>query len=191
MPKLVERLTSDRLILRLPTADDAPELHDAVAASHPELSRWMEWAAGDEPQSLEETQSFCKEAQRKWQESIEYAVLITLSTTGEIVGASGFAAIDWEVPMFEIGYWVRTDCVGRGYASEAARCLARYAFEELDAVRVELRMDTLNTRSWSIAERLGFEWEATLKKIARVNNGELRDTRVYAMFSIADLKAPL
>ena len=187
MTDLADQLVSERLVLRPPTQDDAPELNRAVAQSHRELHRWMAWAAADEPQSVEETLSFCKEAQRKCQEGVEYPVLMTLLSTGAIIGASGFAAIDWEVPLFEIGYWVRSDCVGHGYASEAARRLTRYAFEDLDAVRVELRMDNLNVRSWSVAERLGFDWEATLKKVARAYNSELRDTRLYAMFSLADL----
>ena len=34
--------------------------------------------------------------------------------TSTIVGSSGLHRIEWEVPSFEIGYWVRTRYAGKG-----------------------------------------------------------------------------
>ena len=87
-----------------------------------------------------------------------------------------------EVPSFEIGYWIHTEHAGQGYATEAARALATLAFDELGSRRVEIRMNESNWRSRAVAERLGFEWEATLKSHRRDNSGKLSGTRVYSMF---------
>ena len=43
-------------------------------------------------------------------------------------------------------------------------------------------MDENNRRNWAVAERLGLEWEATLKSHRRDYLGKLSNTRVYAMF---------
>lgn len=99
------------------------------------------------------------------------------------------AWMDWAVPKFEIGYWCRTDKVGQGFVSEATLALAQHAFLGLGAKRVALRMDDRNRRSRSVAERLGFVHEATLKNNDRATDGSLRDTRVYAAFSLTDLSA--
>jgi RimJ/RimL family protein N-acetyltransferase len=96
--------------------------------------------------------------------------------------------IEWSVPRFEIGYWCRTSLAGRGYIREAVTALTWMAFETLGAARVEVRMDTQNERSWRVAERLGFQLEGVLRSDARANDGQLRDTRVYALTALADLK---
>jgi RimJ/RimL family protein N-acetyltransferase len=56
----------------------------------------------------------------------------------------------------------------------------RFAFNVLDARRVETRVDDRNLRSWRIPERLGFTLEGTLQNEARDVGGELRDMRAYA-----------
>ncbi len=185
-PRFPEQLETERLILRPPALADAERLLAAVTASYPELHQWMEWAKA--PYGLDEAQAFCAAAARQAQEERSYPVLLTRKPSGRIVGASGFESVDWSVPKFGIGYWVRTDCVGLGYASEATRALTRLAFETLDAKRVQITMDDRNTRSWAVAERLGLEWEATLKAHARDNAGELRTTRIYAMFDAGQLR---
>ena len=60
------------------------------------------------------------------------------------------------------------------------RALARMAFDALDARRVEIRMDDNNERSWRVAERAGFTFEALLRFDAVTPTGEPRSTRIYA-----------
>ncbi len=99
---------------------------------------------------------------------------------GELVGGTGLHRIDWSLRRFEIGYWRKTGCEGRGIVTEATRAMARLAFDPLGARRVELRMDDNNERSWKVAERAGFTLEALLRFDALNPRGEPRSTRVYA-----------
>ncbi|MFP6834812.1 MAG: GNAT family N-acetyltransferase [Pseudomonadales bacterium] len=179
MSRLPEQLESPRLILRVPVSADAPAVNVAVMDSFQELNVWMDWAA--EPQSLEQSREFCADARKKWNSDESYGLIMIRKDDGVIVGATGYPSIDWQVPKFEIGYWCRTMFVGHGYASEATRALARLAFDAHQAVRVELRMDDQNERSWRVAERMGFELEGVLR-------GEVRDTRVYAMVDPSRLR---
>jgi RimJ/RimL family protein N-acetyltransferase len=188
MARLPQRLETARLLLRLPTAEDAGPLNAAILASHAELNRWMEWA--QEPQALAETRSFCQESFRSWREETACNLLMVETQSGEIVGSCGYPRLNWPVPAFEIGYWCRTDRVGRGYVTEATWALTRHAFEALGANRVEIRTDDLNRRSWRVAERLGFRLEATLRNEVRSPNGRLRDTRIYGAIALGELSAP-
>ena len=180
MSRYPEQLATMRLILRPPTPDDATGLLDAVTASYPELHRQMDWAKA--PYGIHEAQRFCADARTKFEDGLEFNTLLILPRKDEIIGSAGLLARDMEVPSFEIGYWIHTEHAGQGYATEAARALATLAFDELGSRRVEIRMNESNWRSRAVAERLGFEWEATLKSHRRDNSGKLSGTRVYSMF---------
>jgi RimJ/RimL family protein N-acetyltransferase len=148
----------------------------------------MDWAI--EPQTFAETESFCRESEIAWKTETALNLLMVDALSGEILGASGYPRLDWSVPKFEIGYWCRSDRVGRGYVYEASWALAKFAFQSLDAERVELRMDDRNRRSWKVAERLGFKHEASLRNEVRTPRGELRDTRIYGATKLAELAPP-
>ncbi len=189
MSRLPERIETDRLVLRLPTITDAQMLNRAITASQKELALWMDWAVN--PQTLNQTRAFCQESRAVWQAGTALNVLMIEKVSGQIVGASGYPRLDWSVPSFEIGYWCRTDRVGLGYATEATWALSRFAFETLDACRVEVRMDDRNVGSWRVAERLGFTREGLLRNELRVADGSLRNTRIYAAVSLQELRQPV
>ena len=176
-PELPERLETDRLVLRVPCIDDAPELNAAILASYQELRVWMDWSV--EPQTLEQTETFCRDGRKRWETGEEWPLLMVLKESGAIIGSSGLVRPDWRVPRAEIGYWCHTAHTGNGYVTELTEALTRYCFDVLRCERVELRMDSRNERSWAVPERLGFDLEATLHRDTRANDGSLRDTRVY------------
>ncbi|NTU80951.1 MAG: GNAT family N-acetyltransferase [Chloroflexales bacterium] len=70
--------------------------------------------------------------------------------------------------LLEIGYHVRRDQWGHGYASEAARACRDYAFATLAAPEICSVIDPLNGASRRVAERVHqdmrlFHWEKTGK----------------------------
>ena len=97
------------------------------------------------------------------------------------MGGSRLLRIDWEVPKFEIGYWLRTRFAGQGYMTEAVGCITDFAFDRLGARRVEIRCDSLNRRSARVAERAGFCLEGELRNAEVGPGGEPRHTLVYSM----------
>lgn len=186
MARFPSRLVTKRLILRPPTPDDAAGVLAAVTASYPELHRWMPWAK--DPYGIEQAQAFCADSQEKLKQGVDFTTLLTLRDSGTIIGSSGLMGADQTVPSFETGYWAHTAYTGQGYVTEAVIALTRLAFEGCGAKRVELKIDENNRRSRAVAERLGFEWEATLKASGRDNAGAIASTRIYAMFNLASLR---
>ncbi len=107
--------------------------------------------------------------------------MLLLKGTNTIIGGSGLHRINWKVPKFEIGYWVRTSLARQGYITEAVAGITDFAFNTLGAKRVEIRCDALNGRSAAIPQRLGFIHEGTLRHEDRHHvNNELRDTMIFA-----------
>lgn len=137
---------------------------------------------------MDEAQEFCDAALEALAAEREYSTLLLHRDDGRIIGGMGLLNARWDVPSFEIGYWVHTQYVGHGYCSEGVRGLTRFAFEHLNAVRVEISMDDRNRRSWAVAERLGFELEAVHRSHRRDNRGSLTDTRIYAMLDVRQLR---
>ena len=106
---------------------------------------------------------------------------LMFNTEGEYLGNVGMFAFAWDVPECEIGYWLGTPFVGRGYVTEAVGAMKRLAFDTLAANRIVLRSDRENGRSRRVAERCGFGLEGTFHRCRREGAGELRDECVYAL----------
>jgi RimJ/RimL family protein N-acetyltransferase len=56
----------------------------------------------------------------------------------------------------EVGYWLRADVTGRGYATEATRAMVSLASAVRGIRHIEIRCDPLNERSAAVPRRLGF-----------------------------------
>jgi RimJ/RimL family protein N-acetyltransferase len=186
-----ERIETDRLIVRLPRADDAAALNAAVCESLDHLRVFMPWA--QTAPSLVQSEADCRRMQGKFLLREDLALFMferdADGSEGAFVGGLGLHRIDWRVRRFELGYWCRSSRQGHGYVTEAARALTRCAFDTLQARRVEVRMDDTNVRSWKVAERAGFALEGTLRSDALNPLGEPRDTRVYALTAAARASA--
>ena len=187
MSRYPAQLATKRLVLRPPIPRDAAGVLNAVSASYAELHRWLSWARAGF--TIDEARAFCTDARKRFDKGLDFIALLVLPADREIIGCASLLSRDPGVPSFELTYWLHTEFVGCGYVTEAACALATFAFDRLAGRRVEVRMDGNNRRSWAVAERLGFEWEATLKAYRRDNQGELSDWRVYAMFDAGGLTA--
>jgi len=171
-------LRTKRLLIRSPSVEDAPALREAIAETFDLLKVWMPWADHvPDPAEMEEN---CARAAQDFKDGKDFRLHLLLRDSGELIGASGLHRFDWTIPKFEIGYWVRSSQSGRGYITEAVAEITRFAFEELDARRVEIRTSTKNVRSWRVPDRLGFALEGILRNEARDPDGALRDTKIYA-----------
>jgi ribosomal-protein-serine acetyltransferase len=177
-----ERIETERLVLRPPRRGDGAMLNAAIGVSLVELGPWLPWA-GAMP-SVDESEAHCRRQQAKFILREDFVFLIFAreadGSEGEFLGGTGLHRIDWTLRRFEIGYWRKTGCEGRGVVTETVRAMARLAFDTLGARRVEIRMDDANVRSWKVAERAGFTLEALLRFDSLTPGGEPRSTRVYA-----------
>lgn len=87
---------------------------------------------------------------------------VRLRDTGELVGDAGpmVRSVDG-VPEVELGWHLLRRHTGHGYATEAARAAARWAFATLRPPRVIALVRPENGPSRAVAERLGMRAERT------------------------------
>jgi RimJ/RimL family protein N-acetyltransferase len=78
-----------------------------------------------------------------------------------LIGDCGFFIDDRLPGTAEIGYRLRRDRWGQGYASEAVGAVLDWAFGALGLHRAVALIDTRNVRSMRLVERLGFRREGT------------------------------
>ncbi|GAA0502461.1 GNAT family N-acetyltransferase [Salinibacillus aidingensis] len=170
---------TERLFIRMPEPGDGKTVYPAIQASINELKQWLPFAQNK--QSEEETEINIREAYTKFLRREDLRLHIFLKETGEFVGSSGLHNIDWDIPKFEIGYWVHTHHSGRGYVREAVEGITNLAFRELKARRIEIQCDAKNHKSRAIPERLDFKLEGILRNDElSVDGKSLRDTCIYS-----------
>ena len=178
---LFEELRGTRVIVRPYQLDDADELFAAVEESRQHLWPWMPWV--NQHQTVEDSRDFILRTQAKWLlREDDLTVGFFEASSGRYLGGSGLHIRGWDVPAFEIGYWIRASAEGHGYVAETVKLLTDFAFASLGAQRVMIRCDARNTRSAAVAERLGFVREALLRNELRTHtDSELRDTLIFSL----------
>jgi RimJ/RimL family protein N-acetyltransferase len=176
---LPDELLGPRVRLRPYREADAPALWEAIDESRAALDVWMPWAKGYRTPA--DALPSVRHLQANWLLRADLTVGIFDRHSGRLLGGSGLTRMDWVIRRFEIGYWVRSSAVGHGYATEATQVLTRFAFDQLQAKRVEIRMDPRNARSRAVPERLGFTFEGCLRNAFRGVDNQAHDTLVYAL----------
>jgi N-acetyltransferase len=109
--------------------------------------------------------------------------------TGRVVGSTTYLDISRPDRRLEIGStWIARPWQRTGINTEAKYLLLRHAFEDLGAVRVQLKTDKRNGQSQAAIERLGAVREGVLRKHMIVQHDYIRDT---VMYSITDDEWPI
>jgi len=173
-----EALDTPRLALRATRAGAGAQINAAFVESREELRAWMPWARN--AMSVEQSEEHCRTMLARWHAREELDFCFHERAGGGLVGKGGLHTIDWSIPKFEIGYWIRTSRTGQGFATEAALGLVEFARAHLGARRIEITSDARNVASRRVAEKCGFELEGIRRASRRDAQGELADSCMYA-----------
>lgn len=170
---IIEIFYSDRLIIRKPSLEDIVEVNKAVKDSLIDLKPWLGFAQ-NEP-TLIDSESDIRSALASFIMSENLRYHIFDKETKNFVGSIGLLNIDWDIPKFEIGFWINSRFSNKGFATEAVQVITEYAFSKLAAQRVEMPIDMNNSGSRKVAEKVGFDLEGILRKYDSHPDGYLID----------------
>ncbi len=176
---LPEELTSENTLVRPYRMGDGQQLFEAVDESREHILPWLSW--GPSHGTPSDSEELVRRFRAKWDLREYLAVFLADRATGCCVGGSGLHIIDWTVPSFEIGYWLRKSAVGNGHATTAVRILSHLAFELLGAQRVFIRCAAENEASANVAKRAGFLFESRMRNSHRDTLGNLHDGIVLSL----------
>jgi N-acetyltransferase len=105
-------------------------------------------------------------------------------TAGTVVGTSWYLEISPRDARLEIGFTAYTPAVWAGVVNpETKLLLLGYAFETLNAGRVQLKTDVRNVRSQQAVARLGAQYEGILRRYQRRSDDTVRDTVLFSMLA--------
>jgi RimJ/RimL family protein N-acetyltransferase len=182
-PSPAHRLVTDRLVVRCWQPQDAPLLKDALDSSLDHLRPWMPWAH-DEPKPLDEKIELLRGFRAAFDQGEDFVYGVFDRDERRVLGGSGLHRRVGDLGL-EIGYWIRADAAGNGYATEAAAALTRagLAVEGID--RIEIHCDPRNHASAAVPRKLGFHHEATLARRLRDPDGTARDVMIWTLFADA------
>jgi ribosomal-protein-serine acetyltransferase len=154
-------MESERIKLVPPSLKYTESMLTVINESEAELSQFLPWVSESLTES--ELENNIKEALGNFTKFTgEFWFSIIEKETGLFIGVIGFVVRDKSVPYFEIGYWLQTSKVGKGYITEAVKLVEKYAFNDNHAQRLEIKMASSNLKSQAVAKRCGFKFEAQL-----------------------------
>lgn len=104
----------------------------------------------------------------------------------ELIGTCTLAAIDRTHGRAEIGFILRSDCWGQGFAAEALARLLQHARDDMQLRRIEADVDPRNRASLRVLGKLGFRQEGYLPQRWHVG-AELQDSVLLGLL----LQAPM
>ncbi|HEX7835458.1 MAG TPA: GNAT family N-acetyltransferase [Pseudolysinimonas sp.] len=176
-PATLESLRTARTTIRPLTADDVDAIH--AYSSDPEICRYLLFEPRTREEVAEKIEEWAKGGGRLAEKGdyIEYG--IDADGLG-VIGHIYFTIVSVDDAGGEIGWTLRSDVQGKGYATEAASAMLDYAFDVLKLHRVRAELDPRNTASVALCRRLGMREEAYYVEDLWFK-GEWGDTGVYAI----------
>ena len=175
--------TTERFIIRRYKKKDEDLLYDAARASIPEVFRFLPWCHPDYDRT--DARQWLDSVSSNWKEANGYSFAIFSKDEQEFHGGCGINRID-EHPIANLGYWIKTESIGTGIATEATRHLAKFALKVIGLQRLEILMSVENLASKGVAEASGAVYEGMLRNRLMLH-GKVHDAYLYSM-TPADLK---
>jgi RimJ/RimL family protein N-acetyltransferase len=147
---------------------------DAFEESQPALRRFMPWSHA--PQSVGGQIARLKVVEADYFAGRELTMALFRATpAGErfVVMVGLHSRVPLNPAALEVGYWARTSESGRGLTVFATKIAVAYAFDKLQADRVQAICDSANAASRRVLERVGFSEEGILSNVTARPSDEL------------------
>ena len=170
------RLEGPRIVLREYQPADFGAVH--AYASDPEVTRYVAWGPNDE----EVTRAFLDFAHQTAREDPRgtYPLAVVLRETAELLGGAELRILGPDRRRAAIGYVLNRRAWGQGIATEAARLLIRFGFEELHLHRIEATCDPHNLGSRRVLEKAGLQLEGRIRHDLWTRGG-WRDSLLFSI----------
>ena len=162
------RIETQRLMLRPITQEDASAVF--VWASDPEVNRYMPYPLH---KSIEDT---CAWIASITPDMLEFGFY--RKDNGQLIGTGGVGKN--EDGVHTLGYNLRRDAWGQGYATEAAQAMLAWAYHSLGVRDFVVSHAVLNTASGNVARKCGFQL-THYGQYSRFDGSETFDAAFYEL----------
>lgn len=167
-------LTGDKVVLREFRAEDEDGLLAVIGDD-----RVTTWLSHDSRDLAAVRAMLAGVIERRVAEPrAEYFLAVALPESDRLIGLARLGL--GGVQAAKLGYAIRADEWGKGYATDAARTLVRFGFAQLGLHRITAAIGPDNLGSITVVKRLGFEHEGRLSDHV-FTNGRWRDSELFAL----------
>ena len=173
-------INTPRLLIRPKQSGDGAASVAAVTETWEELHQWMQWAEKLDEFTVEQQEVRLRRQITSFILREEINLLGMERASGRPVIWCSLYDLDWAARRCYTGFWVRKSAQGKGFATEAANAMVRYAFGALEMRRVGLTHSNGNGASRCIAEKLGFVFEGIQRGATVLPGGRLADRCCYS-----------
>lgn len=128
------------------------------------------------PLTIEETSDFIGRLQEHYKKNGFNYYATEILKTGELIGFIGFAFQEYKTeftPAIDIGWRLKKNSWGKGYATEGATKCLDFGFNELHLEKIISMCTKENTKSENVMKKIG------MKKLGEFNHPKLREYPAY------------
>lgn len=172
----METAEKNSFYLREAEQSDAQEIYKVIDGHREYLKTWLPFVANLTEQSEED---FIAETL-----AVEYEqrnIVFIIEKDEQLCGLIGFVNTDRINNRTEIGYWLLPEFQGQGIMTNAVKYLCRWAVEERNMKRIQIKCAVGNEPSNAIPQRLDFTFEGTERCGELLHTGEYADINVYSI----------
>lgn len=171
-------LTDGKLCLRPWQDGDADALFEAARESVATVGRWLPWCHAD--YGMDDAAAWIAHCQDSWRSGEDRAFAVFEADSNRLLGGIGLNQRNLLHRSANLGYWVRQSRQGQGLAAPAATLAARFGFNQLGLIRIEILTLPDNRASQRTAERVGARFEAVARQRLWAG-GQVHDAHVYGL----------
>jgi RimJ/RimL family protein N-acetyltransferase len=163
--------------------EDIEPYHKVALASSPEAYQFMPWCHPD--YSILESEQFITSQIKLWDEGKSFGFSIYDLASDALIGAVEIAYPKEDYA--DLGYWMSSEHVGKGYTTAGARLAVRFAFENLKLACLYVYCLPDNMSSRRIAVKLGAKFDSKVPNFIFLH-GESREAICYKLWAKNFLK---
>ncbi len=178
---LATRIETDRLYLRPYRPGDGPWYYAVSVRNRAHLMRYESGNIIMTIRSEQDAEAVVQDLAAAWTEANCFFLGAFDIKTDEFVAQIYIGPVNWDLPEFQIGYFVDKDHEGQGCVTKAVKGALGFIFDRLGAHRVRLECDDTNVKSYRVAERCGMIREGHIRENKRNPDGTLSGTLHYGL----------
>ncbi len=169
-PKLSESLETGRLLVRKYKAGDGTALLALLERNNNRQFLLPNVEEVAKIKDIDAAEVKVRQHAEEWEDRKRFVMGIWRKKDSLYIGEIWIEPNQWNVPSFELGWFLDAGVLGKGLATEAANRSLTFLFNNLQAHKVIVITRDTNLRSIKLAERLGFKREGHFRE-ARIENG--------------------
>lgn len=169
------RIETKRFILRKFTKNDIDDLYEY--ASDNEVTQFLSW---DTYKSIDMAVDYIEKILRKYSKNEIAPWGIEWKENSKLIGSIDFVQYDRKNFSAEIGYVLNRKYWNKGIMTEALKKIIKFGFDEMNLMRIETRLDSMNIASERVMQKSGLKYEGTLRKKEFLKN-KFIDVKYYSI----------